>query len=68
MALTVRTDEEMETALRALCAVEGASRQEVIRRAILDRYERTAHAAQVGDATSAMIVRWQDVLDRLAQA
>ena len=68
MALTVRTDEEMETALRALCAVEGASRQEVIRRAVLDRFERTARVAHLGDASSAMIVRWRDVLDRLAQA
>jgi hypothetical protein len=58
----------METALNVLSEVEGASRREIIRRAVLDRYERTAHAARVGDATSAMVGRWQDVLDRLAQA
>ena len=44
MALTVRTDEQMEQALDALVETEGVSRQEVIRRSILDRYERTVHA------------------------
>ena len=34
MALTVRTDEQMEQALDALVETEGVSRQEVIRRSI----------------------------------
>lgn len=47
MALTLRTDEELEKALNELVEVEGISRQEIIRRAVLDRYERSGHAAQV---------------------
>ncbi|WP_242418277.1 ribbon-helix-helix protein, CopG family, partial [Frankia sp. CpI1-P] len=35
MALTVRTDEELEHALTVLAAAEGISRQEIIRRAVL---------------------------------
>ena len=65
MALTVRTDAELEKALSALSETEGASRQEVIRRAVLERYERTGHAARVEDASRRMIDRWGDVLERL---
>jgi len=38
---------KMEQALDALVETEGVSRQEVIRRSILDRYERTVHARRV---------------------
>jgi predicted transcriptional regulator len=65
MALTVRTDEELERALDALVEEEGLSRQEIIRRAILDRYERAGHAKKVEDSTDRMVERWGDVLDRL---
>lgn len=65
MALTLRTDVELERALDALVESEGVSRQEVIRRAILDRYERAGHGARVEDATERMVARWGDVLDRL---
>ena len=37
MALTLRTDDELERALDLLCEQEGLSRQELIRRAVLDR-------------------------------
>jgi len=65
MALTVRTDRALEEALSSLAASEGTSRQEVIRRAVLDRYERSAHVERVGAAVSQMVERWGDVLDRL---
>lgn len=65
MAMTLRTDEELEAALTALADSEGASRQEVVRRAVLDRYERAGHAARVEDSTSRMVDRWADVLNRL---
>lgn len=65
MALTLRTDDELETALTALADAEGASRQEIIRRAVLDRYERTVHAARVDQSASRLVDRWADVLDRL---
>lgn len=65
MALTLRTDDELERALTELAASEGISRQEVIRRAVLDRFERSGHQARVADASGRMIERWRDVLDRL---
>jgi predicted transcriptional regulator len=68
MAMTVRTDPEMEEALTALTQAEGASRQEIIRRAVLDRYERRGHRARVKSASQSMLDRWGDVLDRLGRA
>lgn len=65
MAFTLRTDAELEQALDALAEGEGLSRQEVIRRAVLDRYERAGHARRVADATERTIDEWGDVLDRL---
>jgi predicted transcriptional regulator len=65
MALTVRTDEALEHALTVLAASEGASRQEIIRRAVMERYERAGHAARVQDSAGRMIERWGDVLTRL---
>ena len=68
MALTLRTDEALERALDDLTAQTGASRQEVIRRAILDLHARSGHAAHVEDAVAASIDRWGDALDRLGSA
>lgn len=65
MALTVRTDEQLERALDALVESEGLSRQEIIRRAVLERYHRAGHAQRVNDSTDRMLERWGDVLDRL---
>lgn len=68
MAFTVRTDEELEQALDRLAEVEGLSRQEIIRRAVPERYQRAGHERKVGDSTDRMIERWGDVLDRLGTA
>lgn len=68
MAFTIRTDDELEEALDALTASEGLSRQEVIRRSVLERHERAGHRRVVDDSTSRMIDRWGDVLDRLGSA
>lgn len=68
MAMTLRTDAELEHALDALAQDEGLSRQEVIRRAVLDRYERAGHSRRVDDATERMVAEWGDVLDRLGSA
>jgi predicted transcriptional regulator len=65
MALTLRTDAELEKALTALADTEGASRQEIIRRAVLERYERAGHVARVEESSVRLIERWADVLDRL---
>jgi predicted transcriptional regulator len=65
MAFTVRTDDELERALDALTESEGLSRQEIIRRAVLERYELAGHAKRVDESTDRMIERWGDVIDRL---
>lgn len=65
MAFTVRTDDELEAALDELAASEGLSRQEIIRRAVLERHERAGHRRRVDQASERMIDRWGDVLDRL---
>jgi predicted transcriptional regulator len=65
MAFTVRTDAELEKALDALSRAEGISRQEIVRRSVLERYERTGHGERVTDASTRMIARWSDVLERL---
>jgi predicted transcriptional regulator len=67
MAITVRTDEEMERALNELSAAEGTSRQVVIRRAVLDRYARSQHRGHVTVATTEMVDRWGDVIERLSK-
>ena len=68
MAMTLRTDDELDRALTALAEAEGASKQEIVRRAVLERYARAGHAAAVADATDRMVARWGDVLDRLGDA
>ena len=65
MAITLRTDDELEHALDELSEREGLSKQEVIRRAVLDRYERAGHRQRVVAATDRAVARWGDVLDRL---
>ena len=65
MAFTLRTDDELEHALAILAETEGLSRQEIIRRAVLDRYERSGHRSRVEQSAERMIDRWGDVLDRL---
>lgn len=68
MAFTVRTDEELEQALGALAEREGLSRQEIVRRAVLERYEQSEHLDRVADASDRMLERWGDVLERLGTA
>jgi predicted transcriptional regulator len=65
MAMTLRTADELNAALTALAEAEGTSRQEVIRRAVLERYARAGHRAHVAQVTNEMVARWGDVLDRL---
>ncbi len=65
MAMTLRTDDELDRALAALAAAEGTSRQEIIRRAVLERYERSGHASRVQESSGRLMDRWGDVLHRL---
>jgi hypothetical protein len=68
MAFTLQTDEQFEQALDALTEAEGVSRQEVIRRAVIDRYGRAGHAEALRHSAARMVERWGDVLNRLGRA
>lgn len=65
MALTFRTDPETDAALAAMAEAESISRQEVLRRAVMERYSRQGHQRQVDEATERVLSEWGDVLDRL---
>lgn len=65
MAFTLRTDEELERALAALSEREGLSRQEVVRRAVLERFDAAQHGERVDEAADRLLERWGDVLNRL---
>ena len=68
VAMTLRTDEELQAALRALSEEEGVSQQEIIRRAVLDRAARSRHRTKVSAASERSLGRWGDVLDRLGDS
>jgi hypothetical protein len=65
MAMTLRTDEELDAALTELAEREGISKQEVVRRAVLERRDRTSHRARVDAIVSDVLVDYAEALDRL---
>ena len=62
----MRTDEEFEAALHALTDESGQSRQEVVRRAVLDLYRHEVHQRRVFDAVTTLRAEWGGLLERLA--
>ena len=65
MAMTLRTDSELEHALSELSASEGLSRQEIVKRAVLDRYERAQRRTRLDGIVSDLLVEYDDALRRL---
>ena len=65
MALTLRTDSELEKALDALVAAEGGSRQEIIRKAVIDYWHRSDLHQQVVTIGEENLDEWADVFERL---
>lgn len=63
--MTVRTDAELDAALTELARIEGLSKQEVIRRAVLERLDRLGRRAAVREAGGRLAEQWSEVLDRL---
>ncbi|MDQ3664487.1 MAG: ribbon-helix-helix protein, CopG family [Actinomycetota bacterium] len=66
--MTLRIDTKLAAALTALAYAEGVPREEIVRLAVLDRYERAGHAPRVQDSTGRMRERWAAVLKRLGGA
>ena len=65
MAMPLRTDEELVSALAALAEAEGLSRQEVIRRAVLERLASLEHREALESSGRSQAERWARLLDRL---
>lgn len=65
MAMTLRTDAELDEALSSLASEEGISKQEVVRRAVLERRDRRAHRNRVDVVARELIVEYDDALRRL---
>jgi len=66
--MTLRTDDELDAALTTLAAAEGVSKQEVVRRAVLDRLAAIERRARLDVVIDDMLDRWGDVLERLRDA
>jgi hypothetical protein len=65
--MTLRTDEALEAALDLLTAEENLSRQEVVRRAIIDRAENVRRRRTISDLTDEALTDWAETLDRLGR-
>lgn len=68
MAMTLRIDDELELALNQLAAAEGASKQEVIKRAVIDRRDRVVRRELIERIADEALVEYADALDRLGRA
>ena len=66
MAVTLPIDDELGNALDALVALEGAPREEVIRRAVLDRFDRFNRTVRIDGVLTQQLPRYNATFDRLA--
>ncbi|HZC73458.1 MAG TPA: hypothetical protein VE442_22365 [Jatrophihabitans sp.] len=67
MAMTLRLTDEQDRALQALADAQHISKQEAAVRAIEDQAERLSVARDVNDWLEYALVRYDDLLARLAQ-
>jgi len=63
--MTVRTDAELDQALTELAETLRISKQEVIRRSVLELRDRTSHRARIDAIAADVIVEYAEALDRL---
>ena len=66
MALNIRLTDEEETALTELAKADGVSKNDAVRRAILERHARVIRRGEVDDATKWAQQHYRSLLDRLA--
>ncbi|WP_062528872.1 ribbon-helix-helix protein, CopG family [Demequina rhizosphaerae] len=65
MAMTLRTDSVLEEALELLVREEGLSRQEIVRRAVLQRAEKVSRRNRLATLTDEALDEWTETLARL---
>lgn len=67
MAMTLRLDDDEALLLKTMAEQEGVSQQEVVRRAIVERAERTSLHAAVHESGKRTVTRYAQLLERLSQ-
>ncbi len=68
MVITIRPDAQMQHALDNLAKSTHLSSNEILRAAVLEKWEREHHLAKVGVSANRMLDQWGDVLERLGKA
>ena len=63
--MTLRTDEELEQALTELAEQEGVSKQEAVRRAVIEKRDRTSRHARIDTIARDVVVEYDEALKRL---
>jgi hypothetical protein len=63
--MTLRVDEELDRALAELAEQEGISRQEVVKRAVLEKFDRESHRRRVDAIATDVMTEYAEALDRL---
>lgn len=63
--MTLRLTDEENARLDELAAVEGRSKQEVLRLALNDRWSRLQKEEQLGEVLSRVLPRYRTLLDRI---
>jgi predicted transcriptional regulator len=65
--MTLRIDEELDQALTELAEVEGTSRQEVVKRAVIERRDRAVHQAKVAEYADEFAVEYAGFMLRATE-
>jgi predicted transcriptional regulator len=68
MAMTLRLTEEESQKLAELAAAEGRSKQEIVRSALAQLWERQHKEQRLHEVVERVLPRYQGLLDRLGPA
>ncbi|MDX8032528.1 CopG family transcriptional regulator [Lentzea sp. BCCO 10_0856] len=68
MAMTLRLTEEENLRLAELAQAEGRSKQDVVRLAIADRYQRMQQEEKLGEVLGRVLPKYRGLLDRLGSS
>lgn len=66
--MTLRLTEEENLRLAELAQAEGRSKQDVVRLAIADRYQRMQQEEKLGEVLGRVLPRYRGLLDRLGSS
>jgi hypothetical protein len=68
MAMTLRLTDEENHHLAELAALEGRSKQDIMKLALADRWSRLQKEQQLGEVLSRVLPRYQGLLERIGTA